>query len=222
VNETNKGAEAQRIAKIRRWFMRPTMSVVGFDYDYEFDETIALVEVWYDHESKIWTIQFKNANGDQIGAADYAHMKSQAIKTAKTAMAGKGAPIHVTDRTTGKTKTITPEAVPPLPPVETALCVDCGVDTRINGYVNRVPRDTGIIDGYNCGSCNDAYEAAQGLDHTLYEKYEKARHTEIDAMFPDAPAFREWCQRDTNENLSDEDKKQIQALVDNYRYEVNR
>ena len=102
--------------------------------------------------------------------------------------------------------------------IETELCVECGTDTRIDGYINRVARDTGAIDGYNCGSCNDAYEAAQGLDHTLYEKYEKERHTEIDAMFPDAPAFREWCQRDTNENLSAVQIKQIQALIHNYKY----
>jgi hypothetical protein len=80
------------------------MSVVGFDYDYEFDETIAQVDVWYNQEYGIWTIQFENANGDQIGAADYAHLKSQAIKTAIDD--GKGTPIHVTDRTTGKIKTI--------------------------------------------------------------------------------------------------------------------
>ena len=131
--------------------------------------------------------------------------------------------------------------------IETALCVECGVDTRINGYVNRVPRDTGIIDGYNCGCCQDTWDEAvenadnvgvvysqggtgfeRSIDDDMYETYEKERHAEVEAMFPDAPAFREWCQKDsfasyiTNENLSDVQVKQIQALVDNYRYEVNR
>ena len=144
--------------------------------------------------------------------------------------------------------------------INTELCVECGTDTRVDGYVNRVARDTGVIDGYNCGRCEEAYEDAQvwydikagkivgrgededprfdaegeelknsdnferSLDDTLYEKYEKERHTEIDAMFPDAPAFREWCQRDTNESLSDEDQKQIRALVDSYRcfYQHNK
>ena len=140
-----------------------------------------------------------------------------------------------------------------MPMINTELCVECGTNTRVDGYVNRVPRDTGIIDGYNCGRCEEAYEDAQiwydkagkivgrgededprfdaegeelansddferSIDDKMYEKYEKERHTEIDAMFPDAPAFREWCQKDTNENLSDEDQKQVQTLVKNYRH----
>ena len=144
--------------------------------------------------------------------------------------------------------------------IETELCVECGTDTRIDGYINRVSRDTGIIDGYNCGRCSEAYEDAQvwydikagkivgrgededprfdsdgeeikdadnferSSDDEMYEKYEKERHAEVDAMFPDAPAFREWCQRDTNENLTDEDQKQVQTLVKNYRHnkEINQ
>ena len=137
--------------------------------------------------------------------------------------------------------------------IETALCTDCGVDTRIDGFVNRVPRDTGMIDGYVCGSCNDAYEDAQvwydnsgrivgrgeendprfddegeevensheferSLDDAMYNKYEAQRHAEVDAMFPDAPKFREWISIDMNEKLSDVQVKQIQELVDNYRY----
>tara|TARA_R100000306_G_C4360623_1_gene135067 strand:+ start:334 stop:846 length:513 start_codon:yes stop_codon:yes gene_type:complete len=129
--------------------------------------------------------------------------------------------------------------------IEIALCVECGTDTTVDGYVNRVSRDTGIIDGYNCGRCEEAYEDAQiwydkagkivgrgaegeelansdeferSIDDKVYEKYEKERHAEIDAMFPDAPAFREWCQRDTNETLSAVQIKEVQELVDNYRY----
>jgi hypothetical protein len=89
------------------------VEIVGFDPDYEFDETIAQVEVWYNYEVKIWTILFENANGDQIGGADYAHLKSQAIKTAVAD--GKGTPIHVTDRTTGKVRTMKKELMEKVP-----------------------------------------------------------------------------------------------------------
>ena len=37
--------------------------------------------------------------------------------------------------------------------IETSLCLECGTDTLVNGYVNRVSADRDNIDGYICGMC---------------------------------------------------------------------
>lgn len=42
----------------------------------ERDETLACIEVWYDHDIKLWVVQRKNSAGDQIGEVDhYAHKR---------------------------------------------------------------------------------------------------------------------------------------------------
>ena len=141
-----------------------------------------------------------------------------------------------------------------MPMIDTELCLECGVNTNIDGYVNRIPRDREIIDGYNCGRCQETWDDAviwydnngnivgrgededprfdeegeevengdllyeRGTDDEMEAKYEKKRWAEVDAMFPDAPAFREWCEKDTNGTLTKEDQEQVQALVKNYRF----
>lgn len=46
--------------------------------DADFDEKVARIEVWYDHGVKLWVVQRKNNDGDQIGAVDHYHLKSDA------------------------------------------------------------------------------------------------------------------------------------------------
>ena len=45
----------------------------------EIDETVNRIEIWWNTEARIWTIQWLNANGDQIGHAGYAMNKPQVI-----------------------------------------------------------------------------------------------------------------------------------------------
>ena len=42
--------------------------------------------------------------------------------------------------------------------VETSLCLECGVDTMILGYVNRVSADRDNIDGWICGMCISTWD----------------------------------------------------------------
>lgn len=39
---------------------------------------IAKIEIWYDRPSRSWVVQRKDAEGSQIGEADYVHSKREA------------------------------------------------------------------------------------------------------------------------------------------------
>lgn len=76
----------------------------------ERDDTISHVEIWYNFEVNIWTIQYMTKEGWQIDAADYAHLKKQAIETSREHLKRTGnenVPIFVEARTTGIRKDIT-------------------------------------------------------------------------------------------------------------------
>ncbi len=49
------------------------------------------VEVWFDHYTRVWTVQRMTVACDQIGHAEHAHAKSDAISTARS----YGVPVHV-------------------------------------------------------------------------------------------------------------------------------
>ena len=78
-------------------------TVVGFTPE-EPDETIHYIEIWYCSEPEWdgWMIQYKNKSGDQIDDAEYAHLKRQAIETARQ----HNVPIFAEDRTTGNRRQI--------------------------------------------------------------------------------------------------------------------
>lgn len=44
------------------------------------DKVVTKVEIWYDKISKVWIVQCKDAEGGQIGNADYAPNKTSARK----------------------------------------------------------------------------------------------------------------------------------------------
>jgi hypothetical protein len=44
------------------------------------DNKIVFIDKWYDKHTKLWVIQCKNNNGDQIGNAFYAPRKSAEIE----------------------------------------------------------------------------------------------------------------------------------------------
>ena len=45
--------------------------------------------------------------------------------------------------------------------IETTICRECGADTLKNGYVNRVSYGGNVLDAYQCGRCEEAYEDSQ-------------------------------------------------------------
>ncbi len=47
------------------------------------DETIVQIEVWWDSNITLWTVQSKNEAGDQIGDCEYAGHKVDAVKIAR-------------------------------------------------------------------------------------------------------------------------------------------
>jgi hypothetical protein len=104
--------------------------------------------------------------------------------------------------------------------IETSICVECGSDTLMNGFVNRVSFGSTLLDAWICGRCEEAWgelesecvcdkcEATAGTPSGVYgecewaslrefpegysyEQYEAERFAEIDSEFPDAPRFRE-------------------------------
>jgi len=48
-----------------------------------FDQKLSCVEVWYDWISAVWTVQRKNATGDQLGDCEYAFHKVDALSYAR-------------------------------------------------------------------------------------------------------------------------------------------
>lgn len=47
--------------------------------------------------------------------------------------------------------------------LDVPYCKECGVDSNVDGYINRIPHCGNLIDCYTCGGCNaydDASEAA--------------------------------------------------------------
>jgi len=46
----------------------------------KFDETVNRIEIWWNTEARIWTIQWLNANGDQIGEAGWEMNKPQVLR----------------------------------------------------------------------------------------------------------------------------------------------
>jgi hypothetical protein len=56
--------------------------------------------------------------------------------------------------------------------INTTLCLECGTDTAVNGYVNRVPASKTNIDGYICGTCDSRYDEC--LEYYVSASPEKA------------------------------------------------
>ena len=114
--------------------------------------------------------------------------------------------------------------------LDSTRCIECGVDTQVMGFVNRVPYSgTDGLEAYVCGPCvsvweeRDIWRGAEliycpmgdddrpdidwdnrdEVDGNVYElecdEYEKTHREqwfpEVDAKFPDAPAFREEIRR---------------------------
>ena len=44
------------------------------------DETITHIEIWWNTEARIWTMQWMNKDGDQIGSCQYQMNKPQVIR----------------------------------------------------------------------------------------------------------------------------------------------
>ena len=45
--------------------------------------------------------------------------------------------------------------------IETSVCRECGADTLKNGYVNRVSYGGDVLDAWQCGRCEEAWENSQ-------------------------------------------------------------
>tara|TARA_Y100001951_G_scaffold88560_1_gene80238 strand:- start:101 stop:622 length:522 start_codon:yes stop_codon:yes gene_type:complete len=103
--------------------------------------------------------------------------------------------------------------------IDTTLCLNCGTDTTINGFVDRIPAGRTNIDGYMCGTCSgdwvDEDDSPEEKWDRVDEHVDRHRIPEVDAMFPDSPAFRELME--TEESWTDEDKKKMQDLINGYR-----
>ena len=78
---------------------------------------------------------------------------------------------------------------------ETTRCFDCGVDTEIEGYVNRVPTDKGWIDGFICGPCTDTFDSASDNGDDPWDAldaYLPSRIVAVDKSDTKATDFRRW------------------------------
>jgi len=73
-------------------------------------------------------------------------------------------------------------------------CKDCGVNTTIEGFVNRIPAEVWIgatLECFVCGSCTDMYDGVDGgMDGAEWLKYMTERLRYVDAKYPDAQRFR--------------------------------
>ena len=81
--------------------------------------------------------------------------------------------------------------------IESDRCIECGVDTKKEGYVNRVSYETGTVDAYKCGPCMDTHDELHdqecnfdGFDEDKYDEYLAERIKYIDAKYPEAKKFR--------------------------------
>jgi ppGpp synthetase/RelA/SpoT-type nucleotidyltranferase len=57
------------------------------------DEDVSDIDIWYDRHIRLWTIQYKNKNGDQIGVAEYSvrkPSKDEALKMRNPFLADLG------------------------------------------------------------------------------------------------------------------------------------
>jgi len=62
------------------------------------------VDVWFNSEIKMWTIQKMDANGFQIGEAEYSHTKAYATRLGTC----YNVPAYVANRVDGKIKVLSP------------------------------------------------------------------------------------------------------------------
>lgn len=52
-----------------------------FNLEYkEVDDKIASIDKWYDKHTRLWIVQCKNKDGDQVGEAFYGSKKSSEIE----------------------------------------------------------------------------------------------------------------------------------------------
>jgi len=47
--------------------------------------------------------------------------------------------------------------------INSNLCIECGCDTSIEGYVNRIPAQSDTMEGYLCGGCLSQWEDEHDL-----------------------------------------------------------
>ena len=104
--------------------------------------------------------------------------------------------------------------------IETTLCFECGTDTRLDGYVNRVSCGSDQLECYKCGPCSDTYDAlatptAEDFDEDKWEAYIEDRIDYVDKIFPDAPRFREFM--DTEGIWNSTERALVETLVKVYR-----
>ena len=108
--------------------------------------------------------------------------------------------------------------------VKTTLCLECGTDTSIEGYINRLDYDKDNIDGWKCGPCQNTYESLcvynydSGLidfDDDKYDAYLLERFKEVDNRFEYAPAFR--IMMETCESWSEKDVEYVESMIKNYK-----
>ena len=100
---------------------------------------------------------------------------------------------------------------------QTTRCLDCGADTVVDGYVNRVTSSRRVgdreVDAFSCGPCVETFDSGHDADDDQFdgwealEAYLPARTTEVDKVDPGAAAFRHWL--DTGE------------ILKGYKYEGN-
>jgi hypothetical protein len=82
-------------------------------------------------------------------------------------------------------------------------CKDCGVNTILEGFVNRVPAELWVgatLECFVCGSCTDMYDlyhygVDDGIDAGDWLGYLAERIQYIDAKYSDAKRFRNVLSR---------------------------
>ena len=77
--------------------------------------------------------------------------------------------------------------------VELSYCRECGVDTRIEGIVNRVPFYGEKVDMYTCGPCMDTLDSSieDSWDIDRFNDYLIERIEYVDSKYPQASRIRE-------------------------------
>ena len=112
---------------------------------------------------------------------------------------------------------------------ETDRCLECGIDTSVQGYVNRYPNIHNKIAGYTCGGCaswdeaRDEYRLEHDLDDdddwddTEWDEWHKNEYLpEVDRDFPNAKRFRELIEMTawSNTDWTPEQKKELLAIME--------
>ena len=55
------------------------MKIIGFDMDHRPDPLPAVrVECWYDKSARVWILTYKDAEGNQVGDAEYEYNRKSA------------------------------------------------------------------------------------------------------------------------------------------------